>query len=198
MNNLKRISVIIIPVVLLLVALNIKSLDLSRNILFNYNENDFRHTQFIVNKNGYQSISGYYTMNKYDNKKENIDEDLETVSKENNYSIPRINLLKSLQNLTSTDITPKTKTPDLSMKFIIQKDKIIDKNSWNYYEGCINIYLKDNIISVDYFRNESKNKDIIKKPIYYKINKDTKSDINELTKQIKDEQRYKESQFNIQ
>lgn len=163
-----------------------------RDILLNYNEKDYKHTQFIVDVEGHKSLSGYYLINEEYYKhnkamsKEWIEEDTKIKSLGNQYCKPRIDILKSIKNLETTSI-PTSSTPDMSMDFLIQKDKIFDKSSWYYYDGKVSIYLKDNIISIDKFG--LKGYDVSKKAKYYIINDNLKDNINKILEQVINEKK---------
>lgn len=161
-----------------------------RDIILNYNEKDYKHTQFIVDVEGYQSLSGYYLINEeyYKNNKSMskkwIEEDVKIKSSGNQYCKPRIDILKSIQNLETTKNIPKSSTPDMSMDFVIQKDKVFDKDSWNYYEGQVSIYLKDNVISIDRFGFKGDKDNIFKKTKYYIIDDNVKENTDKILEQV--------------
>lgn len=161
-----------------------------KDILLSYNEKDYLHTQFIVDVEGYQSLSGYYLINEEYYKhnksmsKEWIEEDIKIKSSGNRYCEPRIDILKSIQNLESTKTIPKSSEPNMSMDFVIQKDKIFDKDSWHYYKGQVSIYIKDNIISIDKFGLKGYEDNLFKKTKYYIIDDDIKQNTNKILEQI--------------
>jgi hypothetical protein len=163
------------------------------DILLSYNEKDYEHTQFLVDVEGNKSISGYYLLDedyyKYNKlkSKEWIEEDIKVKKFGNQDCEPRIEVLKSIKNLEKTTSTPISTTPDLSMSFKIQKDKIFDKNSWNYYDGKISLYLKDNIMSLDKFGIESDKYYISKKTKYYIVDDEVKDNINQIIEQVLNE-----------
>ncbi|SCI70007.1 Uncharacterised protein [uncultured Clostridium sp.] len=160
------------------------------DILLSYNEKDYEHTQFLVDVEGNKSISGYYLIDenyyKYNKlkSKEWIEEDIKVKKLGNQYCEPRIDVLKSIKNLEKTTSSPINTTPDLSMSFTIQQDKLFDKNSWNYYDGKISFYLKDNIMSLDKFGIESDKYYISKNTKYYILDDEVKDNINKIIQQV--------------
>lgn len=83
--------------------------------------------------------------------KEWIEEDVKIKNIGNKYCEHRIELLKLLINLEETKEVRTNETPDMSMSFKMQKDKIFDNESWHYYDGKLSIYLYENIIILDKF-----------------------------------------------
>lgn len=162
------------------------------DILLNYNENSYEYTDFLVETEGKFSMSAYFVIDedyyKYNESKskEWIKEDLRVKKLGNEYCEPRIEILKSIKNLEKTD-SPTSTTPDLSMSFTIQKDKMFDKETWNYYEGKVSVYLKDNIISVDKFGIKSDRYYIPQKTKYYILNDRMKGNINKVLEQVTNE-----------
>lgn len=161
-----------------------------RNTLLNYNEKDYKHTQFIVDVEGHQSLSGYYLIDEeyYKHNKsmseEWIEEDVKIKNSGNQYCKPRIDILKSIHNLETTKNMPKSSKPDMSIDFLIQKDKVFDKESYHYYEGQVSVYLKDNIISIDRLGFKGEKNNIFKKTKYYIINDSVKENTNKILEQV--------------
>ena len=185
----KRILIILFIIISLFVASQSIIVN-KRNILLNYNEKDYKHTQFIVDVEGYQSLSGYYLINEEyckHNKsmsKEWIEEDVKIKSSGNQYCQPRIDILKSIHNLETTNKIPKSSKPDISMDFLIQKDKVFDKDSYHYYDGQVSIYLKDNVISIDRFGFKGKKDNIFKETKYYIIDDNVKENADKILEQV--------------
>lgn len=185
----KRILIILFIIISFFVASQSLMVN-RRDILLNYNEKDYKHTQFLVDVEGHQSFSGYYLINEEYYKRNKsmskkwIEEDVKIKSSGNQYCKPRIDLLKSIQNLETTKSIPKSSKPDMSMDFVIQKDKLFDKDSYHYYEGKVSIYLKDNVISIDRFGFKGDKDNIIKKTKYYIIDDNVKENTDKILKQV--------------
>ena len=189
MNKSNKIILTILFIIISIFAINQYITVNRRDILLRYNEEDYKHTQFTVNIKGGQSLSGYYSINEddYKNNESATREWIKETIKGNQYCEPRVDILKSIQHLEATKNIPKNGTPDMQMNFIIQKDKTFDKESWNYYEGQVSIYLKDNIISIDRFGHKGSKENIFKKIKYYSMDNNIKENVDKILEQVTNE-----------
>lgn len=186
----KTILIILFIIIVFIVASKYIAIN-RKDILLNYNEKDYEYTQFIVDVEGNKSISEYHLIDeeyyKYNKSKskEWIKEDTKIKNLGNQYCKPRIDILKSIKNLEETTNIPKSMTPEISIDFLIQKDKLFDKDSWHYYEGQVSIYLNDNIISIDKFRFKGDDKDnMFKKTKYYIIDDNVRENVDKILEQV--------------
>lgn len=192
MRKLNNNSLIIVVIIIL--SIIGKYFTANRyDILLNYNEKDYKTTQFVVNVKGKKSLSGYYLVDKEyykENKsksKQWIEEDIKVKNLGNKYCEPRIGLLKSIKNLDEVTEVKKNAEPDMSMIFIMQKEKTFSNESYNYYDGKISIYLEQNIIVIDDFGRQSSGYYVPKKEKYYTIDNKVKENIDKVIEQVLNE-----------
>lgn len=182
MSKKKELIISLVVVAIILVARSGYNnfIENRSDLLRNYERDKYSYTSISYQMPGEEystSASNYYLINDefyQDNKdksKEQIEEYVKVVKEGNEYSRYAIELFEHIKNLeTIKNINLDNKKYDLSMSVQIQVDKLIDKESWYYYEGEYSIYLDNGIIAFTNLGLNGNDEDT-KKKYYYKMDK---------------------------
>ena len=182
MSKKKELIISLVVVAIILVARSGYNnfIENRSDLLRNYERDKYSYTSISYQMPGEEystSASNYYLINDefyQDNKdksKEQIEEYVKVVKEGNEYSRYAIELFEHIKNLeTIKNINLDNKKYDLSMSVQIQVDKLIDKESWYYYEGEYSIYLDNGIVAFTNLGLNGNDEDT-KKKYYYKMDK---------------------------
>ena len=182
MSKKKALTISLIVVTIILVARSGYNhfIENRSDLIRNYARDKYRYTSISYEMPGEEystSASNYYLINdefykdNKDKSKEQIEEYVKVVKEGNEYSSDAIELFEHIKNLeTIKNINLDNKKYDLSMILQIQVDKLIDKESWYYYEGEYSIYLDKGIIAFTNLGLRG-NDEGTKKKYYYKMDK---------------------------
>ncbi len=162
MSKKKELIISLVVVAIILVARSGYNnfIENRSDLLRNYERDKYSYTSISYQMPGEEystSASNYYLINDefyQDNKdksKEQIEEYVKVVKEGNEYSRYAIELFEHIKNLeTIKNINLDNKKYDLSMILQIQVDKLIDKESWYYYDA---IELFEHIKNLETIKN---------------------------------------------